>query len=87
MQEKYYRYALAFQNLDTDEKKEHVLSLIREIFTDVYKVNGDLELYTDIFERDYETDDEFLNLLFNYLVNLKYLTEENMKAINNEIVG
>lgn len=84
MKEKYKNYLDAFNNLDIDEKKEFILSLVKEMLVDAYKINNMIGLDTELFDEYYETDDEFLNLLFNYLVNLKDLTEDNMDILKNE---
>ena len=79
MEEAYNKYIEAFDKLDTDEKREHLLLLLKEIFQEEYEVNGKLGINSDIYTfDDYESEDDYLKVMFNYLVNLKILSKDNL---------
>lgn len=82
MEEAYSKYVEAFNNLDTDEKREHLLLLLKEIFQEEYNVNGKLGINSDIYiSDDYESEDDYLKVMFNYLVNLKILSKDNLNYL------
>lgn len=79
MDQKYSNYLEAFNNLDVDEKREHLLILLKEIFQDEYDVNDKFGIDSDIYvSDDYENEDDYLKVMFNYLVNLKILSKDNL---------
>lgn len=82
MEEAYSKYIEAFENLDTDEKREHLLLLLKEVFQEEYDVNSKLGINSDIYTSDdYESEDDYLKILFNYLVNLKILSKDNLNYL------
>lgn len=82
MEEAYSKYIETFNNLDTDEKREHLLLLLKEIFQEEYNVNGKLGINSDIYiSDDYESEDDYLKVMFNYLVNLKILSKDNLNYL------
>ena len=82
MEEAYSKYVEAFNNLDTDEKKEHLLLLLKEVFQEEYEVNSKLGINSDIYTSDdYESEDDYLKVMFNYLVNLKILSKDNLNYL------
>lgn len=82
MEEAYSKYIEAFENLDTDEKREHLLLLLKEVFQEEYDVNSKLGINSDIYTSDdYESEDDYLKVMFNYLVNLKILSKDNLNYL------
>ena len=82
MKEKYNNYVEAFNNLDTDEKREHLLLLLKEVFQEEYDVNSKLGINSEIYTSDdYESEDDYLKVMFNYLVNLKILSKDNLNYL------
>ena len=82
MEEAYSKYIEAFENLDIDEKREHLLLLLKEIFQEEYNVNGKLGINSDIYiSDDYESEDDYLKVMFNYLVHLKILSKDNLNYL------
>ena len=79
MEEVYSKYIEAFDELDTDEKREHLLLLLKEIFQEEYDINKKFGINSDIYTSDdYEDEDDYLKVMFNYLVNLKILSKDNL---------
>lgn len=82
MKENYSKYIEAFNDLDINEKREHLLILLKEIFQEEYDVNGKLGLNSDIYiSDDYANENDYLNVMFNYLVNLKILSKDNLNYL------
>lgn len=82
MEEAYSKYIEAFENLDTDEKREHLLLLLKEVFQEEYDVNSKLGINSEIYTSDdYESEDDYLKVMFNYLVNLKILSKDNLNYL------
>lgn len=82
MEEAYNKYIEAFNNLDIDEKREHLLLLLKEIFQEEYEVNSKFGINSDIYTSDgYESEDDYLKVMFNYLVNLKILSKDNLNYL------
>lgn len=82
MEEAYSKYIEAFENLDTDEKREHLLLLLKEVFQEEYDVNSKLGINSEIYiSDDYESEDDYLKVMFNYLVNLKILSKDNLNYL------
>ena len=82
MEEAYSKYIEAFENLDTDEKREHLLLLLKEVFQEEYDVNSNLGINSEIYTSDdYESEDDYLKVMFNYLVNLKILSKDNLNYL------
>lgn len=82
MEEAYSKYVEAFNNLDTDEKREHLLLLLKEVFQEEYDVNINLGINSEIYTSDdYESEDDYLKVMFNYLVNLKILSKDNLNYL------
>ena len=82
MEEAYSKYIEAFENLDTDEKREHLLLLLKEVFQEEYEVNSNLGINSEIYTSDdYESEDDYLKVMFNYLVNLKILSKDNLNYL------
>ncbi len=82
MEEAYSKYIEAFENLDTDEKREHLLFLLKEVFQEEYDVNSNLGINSEIYTSDdYESEDDYLKVMFNYLVNLKILSKDNLNYL------
>ena len=82
MEEAYSKYIEAFENLDTDEKREHLLLLLKEVFQEEYDANSKLGINSEIYTSDdYESEDDYLKVMFNYLVNLKILSKDNLNYL------
>ena len=82
MEEEYSKYIETFNKLDTDEKREHLLLLLKEIFQEEYDVNSKLGINSDIYTSDdYESEADYLKVMFNYLVNLKILSKDNLNYL------
>ena len=82
MEEAYSKYIEAFENLDTDEKREHLLLLLKEVFQEEYDVNSKLGINSEIYiSDDYESEDDYLKVMFNYLVHLKILSKDNLNYL------
>ncbi len=80
MIEKYINYINVFKKLDVDDKKEEIIKNFNELFNLLYTYNNNFDLDKNLLPifKSYESDDEFLNLLFTYIISFK---EENAKLI------
>ena len=82
MEQKYNNYLDSFNNLDVDEKREHLLLLLKNIFNEANDINNKLGINSDVYISDeYESEDDYLKVMFNYLVNLKILSKDNLEYL------
>lgn len=64
------------------EKRKHLLILLKEIFQDEYEVNSKFGINSDVYTSDdYENEADYLKVMFNYLVNLKILSKDNLNYL------
>lgn len=75
LQDKYRNLVNEFSKLDIEDKKEEILNNLKELLDIFHNYNND-DLLPVL--NDYEDDDEFLDMLFTYVISLK---EENAKFI------
>ena len=82
MIDKYINYFNSFKVLDTEDKKEEIINHFKDLIELLYKINKYYDNNNEILPilDKYETDEEFLDLLFTYIITLK---EENAKMIEN----
>lgn len=82
MIDKYINYFNSFKVLDTEDKKEEIINHFKDLIELLYKINKSYDNNNEILPilDKYETDEEFLDLLFTYIITLK---EENAKMIEN----
>lgn len=82
MDQKYSNYLESFNSLDVDEKREHLLLLLKDIFDEANDINNKLGINSDVYISDeYESEDDYLKVMFNYLVNLKILSKDNLEYL------
>lgn len=81
MVEKYINYYNKFRELDNEDKKKEIVEHFKELILLLYKMNKNIDDNNEILPvlDKYEDDDEFLNLMFTYIITLK---EENSKLID-----
>ena len=82
-EEKYNNYVNSFKSLDYDEKKEFIISELNELIKAFYKINIDFNKTDKILpvEDEYETDDEFLNIIFTLIISLKEVSADTLSII------
>ena len=82
MIDKYINYFNSFKVLETEDKKEEIINHFKHLIELLYKINKSYDNNNEILPilDKYETDEEFLDLLFTYIITLK---EENAKMIEN----
>ena len=82
MDQKYSNYLESFNSLDVDEKREHLLLLLKDVFDEANDINNKLGINSDVYISDeYESEDDYLKVMFNYLVNLKILSKDNLEYL------
>ena len=82
MDQKYSNYLESFNSLDVDEKREHLLLLLKDVFDEASDINNKLGINSDVYISDeYESEDDYLKVMFNYLVNLKILSKDNLEYL------
>ena len=63
-------------------KKESIYYFLKEVFQEEYDVNSNLGINSEIYTSDdYESEDDYLKVMFNYLVNLKILSKDNLNYL------
>ena len=84
MQEKFVNYIEAFKKLNSDDKKSEIMNNIRELKSFVELVNKRIGIEEEVLPviEKYETEEEFLEELFTYIISLK---EENGKFLKKMI--
>lgn len=87
MMENYTNYIEAFRKLDIDDKKEEIIKNFNELFNLLYTYNNNFDLDKSLLPvfKSYETDDEFLDLLFTYIISFKEENAKLIKYINENI--
>lgn len=85
--ENYTNYIEAFRKLDIDDKKEEIIKNFNELFNLLYTYNNNFDLDKSLLPvfKSYETDDEFLDLLFTYIISFKEENAKLIKYINENI--
>lgn len=80
MMEKYINYVEKFNKLDIEDKKKIIIDNFNELYNVLYTYNNKLDISKDLLPvyQNYSTDEEFLNLLFTYIISFK---EENANLI------
>lgn len=80
MEEKYNNLIKDFNNLDIEDKQEEIKDNLYELLKLLYFANkriDDMNKMLPIYN-EYNSEDEYYNLLFSYIISLK---EENAKLI------
>lgn len=80
MMENYIDYINKFKRLDIDDKRKEIVNNFNELFNVLYTYNNKFDISKDLLPifRRYNNEDEFLDLLFTYIISFK---EENAKLI------
>ncbi len=80
MEEKYLNYIRSFNKLDIESKKEEIKNNLYDLLKLLYFINKKIDNMNEVLPvyNNYSNDDEYLNLLFSYIISLK---EENAKLI------
>lgn len=80
MEEKYLNYIGSFNKLDIESKKEEIKNNLYDLLKLLYFINKKIDNMNEVLPvyNNYSNDDEYLNLLFSYIISLK---EENAKLI------
>lgn len=80
MMENYIDYINKFKRLDIDDKRKEIVNNFNELFNVLYTHNNKFDISKDLLPifRRYNNEDEFLDLLFTYIISFK---EENAKLI------
>ncbi len=80
MEEKYLNYIRSFNKLDIESKKEEIKNNLYDLLKLLYFINKKIDNMNEVLPvyNNYSNDDEYLNLLFSYIISLK---EENSKLI------
>ena len=78
--ENYIDYINKFKRLDIDDKRKEIVNNFNELFNVLYTHNNKFDISKDLLPifRRYNNEDEFLDLLFTYIISFK---EENAKLI------
>ena len=80
MEESYLKYIESFNELDIEDKKEEIKNNLYDLLRLLYFTNKKIDNMNEVLPiyNNYSNDDEYLNLLFTYIISLK---EENAKLI------
>lgn len=84
MEDKYLNLVRAFRELDVYDKRVEIVKELHELLNLLYYTNWKLDTYNKGLPtlNNYDSDEEFLNVIFTYIVSLK---EENAKIIDKII--
>ena len=82
-EEKYNNYINSFKSLESDEKKELIISELNEIINTFYKISLDFNKNDKILsmEEEFETEDEFLIKIFTQILSLKEVSADTLSVI------
>ena len=82
-EEKYNNYINSFKSLESDEKKELIISELNEIINTFYKISLDFNKNDKILsmEEEFETEDEFLIKIFTQILSLKEMSADTLSVI------
>ena len=80
MEEQHYKLINAFKNLDVEDKKQEIFKNIHELLNLLYYANKKIDEFNKILPvlNSEESEDEYFDKLFTYVISLK---EENAKLI------
>ena len=80
MEESYINLIAKFKRMDIDDKKDELLKNTYELLSLLYFVNKKTNSINKVLPvlNEYQTDDEYFDQLFTYIISLK---EENAKLI------
>ena len=80
MEEQHYKLINAFKNLDVEDKKQEIFKNIHELLNLLYYTNKKIDEFNKILPvlNSEESEDEYFDKLFTYVISLK---EENAKLI------
>ena len=82
-EEKYNNYINSFKSLESDEKKEFIISELNEIINTFYKISLHFNKNDKILsmEEEFETEDEFLIKIFTQILSLKEVSADTLSVI------
>ena len=82
MEEKYLNLLESFKRLDINDKKEEIIKNTYELLNLLYVTNKNTNQFNTMLPvyNNYDSEEEYFNLLFSYIISLK---EENAKLINS----
>lgn len=80
MENSFQKYIASFNELSSIEKKDEIIKHLKELFEYLKEINNDLSY--PVYD-DYESDDEFLSVAFNYIIAIKELTAISVNGNNN----
>lgn len=82
MEEKHLNLLESFKRLDINDKKEEIIKNTYELLNLLYVTNKNTNQFNTMLPvyNNYDSEEEYFNLLFSYIISLK---EENAKLINS----